>query len=114
MAHELVGERAADAFEEDRVVRVLENAAVPLPLDVLEVILRRPARRVALAHVAESAGELRETLATARVAKPFDRKVTWLRELRTRNDRESRLVEEQRGRGSRVGGRECARKVNSD
>jgi hypothetical protein len=72
---------------------------VALSLDVLEIVLRRSPRRIALAHVTEAAGKLRETLATTRVAEPLDGKVTWLREIRTRNDGESGLVEDQRDRG---------------
>ena len=72
MTDELVRQRPTDALEEHRVVRMLEHASVALPLDVLEVLLRRSPRRVSLTHVAKPAGEFRETLATARVAEPLD------------------------------------------
>jgi hypothetical protein len=91
MPNELVGKGAAHAFEEDRVVRVLEDAAMALSLDVLEIILRRAARGIPLAHVAETTGKLGETLAAARVTQPLDGKMGRLRELRTRYDGESGL-----------------------
>ena len=45
MADELVRQRAAHALEEERVVRVLQDTAVSLLLDVLEVIARRAVSR---------------------------------------------------------------------
>jgi hypothetical protein len=48
MPDQLVRERAAHALDQNRVVGVLEDGAVPLLLDVLEVLARLPLRRVAL------------------------------------------------------------------
>ena len=73
MAHQLVRQRPAHALDENRVVRVLEHAAVPLLLDVLEVFARRALRRIVLAHVAQPAGEFREPLAVGAVADPGHR-----------------------------------------
>src|SRR5918999_25647 len=75
MPDQLVRQRSADPLQQDRVGGVLEDAPVPLSLDVLEVIARRALRRVRLAHVAESPRELRQPLAVGAVAEPVDRQM---------------------------------------
>src|SRR6185437_7009348 len=72
---------------------MLENAAVSLSLDVLEVLARRSTRRVALAHVAEASGKFRESLAIRRLADPVHRQVRWLDERGTCEQRDGRLVD---------------------
>ncbi len=62
MANELVGERSAHSLDEHGVVRVLQNAAVSLAFDVLEIFPRLALRRISLAHVAQPAGEFRQAL----------------------------------------------------
>ena len=91
MAHQLVGQRAAHSLEEERVVRVLEHAAVSLLLDVLQVLARRPARRILLAHVAEPAGELRQPLAVGALSQPVHGQVLGLRERRAREESDARF-----------------------
>jgi len=58
MPDKLVSQRSAHTLEQERVVRMLEDAAMTLLLDVLQIFARRPVRRILLAHVAKSAGEL--------------------------------------------------------
>ena len=54
---------------------------MPLLLDVLEILPRGAVGGVLLAHVAESASELRELLAAGALTHPMDGKVTGLREV---------------------------------
>ena len=70
---------------------MLEDAAVTLLLDVLQVFARRPVRRVLLTHIAESAGKLRESLAIGALAKPFHGEMRRLSEGRTCQNGDSRL-----------------------
>ncbi|MDB4871739.1 MAG: hypothetical protein JWL97_2743, partial [Gemmatimonadales bacterium] len=84
MPNQLVGQRPAHSFEENRVIRVLEHAAVPLLLDVLEVLAGRAARGILLTHVAETAGELGEPLAIGALTQPIDAKMVGLDEGRAR------------------------------
>jgi hypothetical protein len=72
MANQLVGQGAADSLEQNGIVRVLENASMSLLLDVLEVFAGFAVGRVLLAHVAESAGVLRESLPIGALAEPAD------------------------------------------
>jgi hypothetical protein len=72
MANQLVGEGATDSFEQKGIVRVLENASMSLLLDVLKVFAGFTVGRVLLAHVAETAGVLRESLPIGALAEPAD------------------------------------------
>jgi len=51
---------------------VLQDASVSLLLDVLEIIPRRAARGILLAHVAETAGEFGELFTIGALAQPID------------------------------------------
>ena len=51
---------------------MLENASMSLLLDVLEVFAGFTIRRVLLAHVAETAGVLRESLSIGALSEPAD------------------------------------------
>jgi hypothetical protein len=82
MANQLVGQRAADSFEEERIVRVLENTPVTLLLDVLQIIARRAAGGILLAHVAETTGELGQPLAVGALSEPVDPEVIGFEERR--------------------------------
>src|SRR3954469_8714668 len=82
-----------------------------LLLDVLEVFARRPARRIALTHVAQAAGELRQPLAIRMLAEPFHGQVRGLEELRPRQQRDLGLVI-QMGRRHDGGGKGKWRKIN--
>ena len=62
---------------------MFEHAAVPLLLDVLEIVPRGPAGRIALTHVAEAAGKLGEPLAVGGLADPLHRQMAGLDELGT-------------------------------
>ena len=84
MAHQLVGERSTYSLEQQGIVRVLEDASVPLLLDVLEVVTRRAVGRVLLAHIAETAGKLREPLAIGAFSEPPDLQMIGLDKDRTR------------------------------
>ena len=91
---------------------MLEDGAVPLPEDVPQILGRRPAGRVVLAHVAQPPGELGDALAVARLALPLDRQVAGLDELRPGNEGDAGLAEDvhggrlkSRGRRSGVVGR---------
>jgi hypothetical protein len=86
MADQLVSERPAHALEEQRIVRVLEDAAMSLLLDVLEILTRVPLGRIPLAHVAEASREFGESLAVSALAEPRDGKMRGLRESGTRED----------------------------
>src|SRR5260221_11607579 len=70
---------------------MLEYAAVPLLLDVLQVFARRPPRGIVLAHVAEPPRELRQPLAAAAVALPLDRQVLGFGEIGAREHGDLRL-----------------------
>ena len=80
MPDQLVGQRPAHPFEEERVVRVLEHASVSLLLDVLEVLAGHATGRILLAHVAQSAGELGELLSIGALAEPVHLEVIGLNE----------------------------------
>jgi len=97
--HQLVRQRAADPLEQEGVVRVLEDAPVPLLLDVLQIVARRAARRIVLAHVAEPARELRQSLAVGALADPVHVQVVRRGEHGAREDGDLRLVVETRGGG---------------
>jgi hypothetical protein len=62
---------------------MLEDAAVPLFLDVLEIFARWPAGWILLAHVAETAGKLGETFPVRTLTEPFHGEMRWLDEGRT-------------------------------
>ena len=91
MPHQLVGQRATDSLEEHGVVRVLEDAAMALLLDVLEVLARGAARRIFLAHIAKPPRELGELLTIGALAKPVDAEMLGLDERRTGEECEARL-----------------------
>jgi hypothetical protein len=80
---------------------MLEHAPVTLLLDVLEVIARRPARRIFLAHVTKPAGKFRETLAIGAFAKPLHGKVFGLREYGARKNCYARFEKDHVGREER-------------
>jgi hypothetical protein len=86
MANQLVGQRATDSLEQKRVVRVLEHASMSLLLDVLQVIAGLSIGRVLLAHVAETAGVLREPLPVGALSEPADFQVIRLQKDRTREE----------------------------
>src|SRR6266550_2336853 len=83
MPDQLVGQRSTDAFQQQRVVGVLEHAAVSLLLDVLQIVARRPVRRVFLTHVTEPAGKFGESLAIGALAEPMDLQMIGFEENRT-------------------------------
>ena len=58
VADQLVAARAGDALDQDDVLCMLEDRAVPLPEDVPEIVPGSAAGGVVLAHVAEPPGEL--------------------------------------------------------
>jgi hypothetical protein len=68
---------------------------VSLLLDVLQIIPRRPAGGILLAHVTQTAGKLRQPLAVGALAKPFDPEVIGLEESRTGEKSEARLCIDQ-------------------
>ena len=72
MSDELVGQRSAHAFQQDGVVGVLEDTAMSLLLDVLQILARRPVRWILLAHITKAARELGELLAVGALSKPAD------------------------------------------
>jgi hypothetical protein len=72
MPNQLVGQRPAHSLEEKRIVRVLEDTAVALLLDVLEVFAGRPPGRILLAHVTETSSEFGEPLAIGALSEPVD------------------------------------------
>src|SRR5258706_134417 len=90
MAHQLVRAGARDPLDEQYVDGVLQHRAVTLLLDVLEVFRRRPIHRIVLAHVAEPAGVLGETLAVACLPAPLHFEMLWFEELRTGEQRDAR------------------------
>ena len=59
---------------------MLEDAAVPLLLDVLQIIPSEAIRRILLAHVTEAAGEFRQPLTVGAFAEPADLDVIGLQE----------------------------------
>ena len=59
---------------------MLEDTAMALLLDVLEILTCLPARGILLAHVTKPPGKLGELLAVGTLSKPVDRKVRRLRE----------------------------------
>src|SRR2546423_12573214 len=87
MAHELVGQRTTDSFHQQRVVRVLENRPVSLLLDVLEILAGRAVGRILLTHVAQTSGELCESLTVGALAKPRNLELLRLQIYRTRQQR---------------------------
>src|SRR5205814_2421906 len=72
MSDQLVSQRSAHAFEQKRIVGVLENRPVTLLLDVLQILACRAVRRILLAHVAETTGEFGELLAVGALSEPAD------------------------------------------
>ena len=70
---------------------MLEDAAMTLLLDVLQIFARRPVGRILLTHVAESPGELGKSLAVGALAEPFHGKMRRFSEGRTRQNSDSRL-----------------------
>jgi hypothetical protein len=63
---------------------VLEHTSMPLLLDVLEIFPGRAARRILLAHIAETPSELGELFTIGAFAEPVDAKVVGLDERGTR------------------------------
>src|SRR5262249_33339753 len=108
MSHELLRQRPAHSLEQNRVVRVLENAPMSLLLDVLEVLAGRTLGRIVLAHVTQTPGEFGESLTIGAVAHPRHRQMLRAGKAWTRDEREDRLgVEVHRAggkRGTRVAG----------
>ena len=94
MPHQLVAAAPGDPLDQHHVRAVLEHRAVTLLQDVGQVLGRRPARRVVLAHVAEPPGELGDPLAVARLALPLDREVGGLEELRARDEGDPGLAKD--------------------
>jgi hypothetical protein len=86
MANQLVGQRATDSLEQKGIVRVLENASMSLLLDVLEVFAGFAVGRVLLAHVAETAGVLRESLPIGALSEPSDLQMIRLQKDGTREE----------------------------
>src|SRR6185437_10141769 len=91
------------SLEEKRIRGVLENASVSLPLDVLDVLVSRSARRIALAHVAETSSEFGKPFAIGRLSDPIHGQVRRLGERWTREQRDGRLVNVDGHVGSDVG-----------
>src|SRR5215207_7364312 len=89
MPNELVRKRSAHSLQQQRVVRVLENAAVSLLLDILEIVSRVAVSRILLAHITKAPGELSESLAVGAFAKPLHGKMTRLGERWTRENCDS-------------------------
>ena len=75
---------------------MLEHAAVPLLLDVLEILARHAVGRVLLAHVAETTGEFGEPLTIGALAEPPDPEMIRFQEDRTGNESYYRLCVVQR------------------
>jgi hypothetical protein len=74
-----------------------------LLLDVLEVFARRAVGRVLLAHVAKTAGKLRQSLAIGALSEPADLQVIGLKKDRTRDESDYGLCVVQeafRGKGN--------------
>src|ERR1051325_2081189 len=103
MSHQLVRERTTHALDEQRVVRVLEHGAMTLLLDIVEIIARRPLRRVVLAHVADPTREFGEALSISALADPVHRQMLGRRERRSREEGDRGLVVEMRHEGKRGG-----------
>jgi hypothetical protein len=97
MPDKFMAQRPAHAFDQQRIDRVLQDAAMPLPLDVLEILASVPPRRVLLAHVTEPARELGEPLAIGARPDPVHGKMRWLGERRAREDGDLRLSIEHDG-----------------
>src|SRR5688572_14089251 len=76
---------------------MLQHAAMPLLLDVVEVLSRGTLGRIRLAHIAQAAGKLGEALATSSLTEPGDRQVRGFGEVGTREDGDPRFVEEFHG-----------------
>jgi hypothetical protein len=93
-----VRQRTAYSFEQKRVRRVLQHAAVSLLLDVLEVFARSAAGRIFLAHIAQPAGKFGEPFTIAAVAEPVDRQMSGLAENRAREDCNAWFSENHGGR----------------
>src|SRR5215471_19534232 len=96
MPHQLMCERSTHALEKKCVVRVLEDGAVSLFLDVVEILARGPLRWIVLAHVAHAPRELRELLSISALAKKVDRKVRGHRKARPSEKRDRGLEVEMR------------------
>ena len=86
MPNQLVGQRATHSLEQERIVRVLEHAPVSLLLDVLQVLPRRAAGGILLAHVAEAAGKLGQPLAVGAFSEPVNLEMIGLQKDWTREE----------------------------
>ena len=73
---------------------MLEHTAVPLLFDILEILTRGPAGRIALTHVTEAAGKLREPLTVGGLTNPLHRQMAGLNELGTREHGNGGLAED--------------------
>ena len=82
VSHQLVRERSAHAFDEQRIIRVLQHAAVALLLDVLQILARAARRGIPLTHVAQPSRELGKSLPIRAVTDPVDGQAGGLGELR--------------------------------
>jgi hypothetical protein len=78
---------------------VLEDRAVPLLLDVLEIVPSSTAGRILLTHVAEPPSEFGETLAIGAVTEPVNLEMIGLQEGWTRQQRDAGFGVDQEGRG---------------
>jgi hypothetical protein len=91
MANQLVGQGAADSFEQNGIVRVLENASMSLLLDVLDVLACLSIGRVLLAHVAKTPRVFGEPFAIGALAEPADLQMIRLQKDGTREEGYYRL-----------------------
>jgi hypothetical protein len=107
-----VGQRAAHSLEEQRVVRVLENAAMSLLLDVLEILAGRSARGISLAHVAQAPSELSELFTISAFTEPVYSEMIGLDKGGTREEGEAGLgVNQRSSRWTVVEGTASGRKL---
>jgi hypothetical protein len=72
---------------------MLEHASMSLLLDILEILARRPARGILLAHVTEPAGELSEALTIRAFTEPVDGEMRRLDENRARKHGDAWFLE---------------------
>src|SRR2546430_14555568 len=86
--------RSRDPLDQEHVDGVLEHGAMSLLLDVLEVLGRRPVRRVVLAHVADAPRELGEPLAGRSIPLPLHPQVRRLDEPRAGDEGDARGADE--------------------
>jgi hypothetical protein len=100
MPNQLMRQRPADPFEEQGIVRVLQYAAMTLPLDVRQILASRSLRRIVLAHVTQPTRELRESLTIGALTEPRDRQMLRRAERGARENGYPRLeIEVWRGGG---------------